>query len=59
MTHTIPFNLSANQIAFILAGLELFDDDGDFDDEEGKYSLTEQECNELIQKLQSGLDRLP
>lgn len=59
MTHTIPFNLNASQIAFILAGLELFDDDGDFDDDGGKYHLTEQECNELIQKLQSGLNRLP
>jgi hypothetical protein len=50
-------NLNKNQIAFILAGLEFFDDDGDFDDE-GGYYLTEQECNETIQMLKSELEKL-
>lgn len=60
MTHTIPFNLNKNQIAFILYCLEFFDKEfDDYDFEEGKYGLTSQECNEIIQKLQSGLDRLP
>ena len=48
--------LNANQIAFILAGLEFFDDDGDFED--GKYYLTEQECNETIQMLQTELEKM-
>ena len=51
--------LSANQIAFILDGLEFFDDDGDdYMSHDGTYHLTNQEIDELTQMLQTELEKL-
>lgn len=51
--------LNANQISAILDGLRFFDDDGDdYESHDGSYHLTDKEFNELIQMLETELERL-
>lgn len=51
-------NLNANQIAFILDAIDMFEDFGDYTSEDGTYSLTEKEIDEFIEMLQTELKEL-
>ncbi len=47
----MDLNLNQNQIAFILDAINLFDGHGDYESDNGKYRLTENEINDLISTL--------
>lgn len=40
--------LNANQLAFVLDAIDCYEDSGNFTSSDGKYSLTENEVNEVI-----------
>ena len=51
-TETITIKLNKNQISFILDGLSFFDNvSEEYSSFDGEYTLSNEECNELIDFL--------
>lgn len=50
-------NLTANQIAFILDAIDIFEGYGDYTNSDGNYSLTEEEVDATIEMFQTELEK--
>lgn len=53
---TRNIEVDANKIAFLLDAISLFDDDGDYENEDGKYSLSEEQINKFVMTLKTLLE---
>lgn len=53
---TVQIELDVHRLAFLIDGVSLFDDDGDYDN--GTQTLSEAKINEFCQELESLLEKL-